>query len=98
MANRSIYKYPIDINDTQTLTLPKGSEILSVINQYDNACIYAIVDTETKETEEYSLECYGTGHTIRHDSSYKFLGTVAMLGGNFVYHVFYKKMQSNRGH
>lgn len=92
MANRSIYKYKIDIDDTQTLTLPKGAEILSVINQFDDACIYAIVDTDTTETEEYSLQCYGTGHTIRHDDSYKFLGTVAMLGGNFIYHVFYKKL------
>lgn len=92
MANRSIYKYPISIDDTQTLTLPKGAEILSVINQYETPCIYAMVDTETKETEEYAIEGYGTGHSIRHDDSYKFLGTVAMMDGNFIYHLFYKKI------
>ena len=92
MANRRIYKYEIDISDTQTLTLPKGAEILSVINQSESVCIYALVDTETTETEEYSLQCYGTGHTIRHDDSYRFLGTVVMLSGRFVLHVFYKKI------
>ena len=89
MANRSIYKYKIDITDKQILTLPKGAKILSVINQFNVACIYAMVDTETTETEKYSLQCYGTGHPIRHDDSYKFLGTVAMLDGNFIYHLFF---------
>lgn len=89
---RSVYKYPIEIDDTQTLILPRGAEILSVINQFEEVCIYALVDTETDETEKYSLQCYGTGHTIRHDSSYKFLGTVSMHSGHFVLHVFYKKL------
>ncbi len=92
MANRSIYRYKIDIANTQTLTLPKGAEILSVINHFGDVCIYAIVDTETTEREEYALQCYSTGYTIRHDDSYKFLGTVVMLDGNFIYHVFYKKL------
>lgn len=92
MGRRSIYKYTIDEVGTQTLTLPAGSKILSVINQRDVIRIYAMVDPRTERTEKYSIEIYGTGHTIRHDDTYKFLGTVVLYDGEIVFHVFYKKL------
>ena len=92
MAVRKIWKYAIKVEDSQTLTLPKGSQILSVITQNCRAVVYAIVDTETKETEEYAVEIYGTGNEpIRHDDSYTFLGTIQGAEGVGVCHVFYKK-------
>lgn len=92
MGRRCIYKYTLENVDTQTLTLPAGSEILSVINQHENVCLYACVDPMTAEIERYSIQIYGTGHNIRHDDTYRFLGTVAMFDGDFILHVFYKKL------
>ena len=96
MADRRIYMYRLYIDSPITISLPKESEILSVINVGDNVCLYAIVDTVTMETEEYSIQCYdgsyGTSRTIRHDNSYKFLGTVSLFDGSKIIHVFYKKL------
>jgi hypothetical protein len=91
MAKRFVHKYVVKKDGTRELTLPKGAEILSAVNQFNDLCIYAMVSTE-KELDTYALEVYGTGETIRHTEGYTFLNTVVMLGGNFVCHVFYKKL------
>lgn len=92
MANRSIWKYKLEVADSQVISLPKESKILSLLTQYDHPVIYVEVNKDEKETEDYSFECYGTGHIIRHDDSYTYLGSITMLNDSFVYHVFYKKL------
>ncbi len=94
MEKRRIKKYEI-YPVTKNLKLPKGSELLSCANNYDtnkdHFFIYARVDTETKETDEYALKCCSTGDIIEDD--YEFLGTIARVRKNDrVYHVFYKKL------
>lgn len=84
-----IYKYPIAQTDEQGLTLPKGSQILSIINQYDKPVIYAIVDPNTKQGQMYNIRTIGTGHEIDDDlSKYTFIGTLSFLSGNLIFHYF----------
>lgn len=97
---RKIFKYNLEVTDKQTLKLPPGSHILSVMNQRDNIVLYALVwPTENKEVyEDVSIRIVGTGHDIdffipaeRFGGGYKFLGTVSLHGGALMFHVFYMK-------
>ena len=88
---KTIYKYPLIAMHTQTLELPKGSSILSVMNQFDEIVIYALVDTEEKQTEKYTITTHGTGHKADDVCNFKFLGTVKLEDGRLMFHVFYRK-------
>ncbi|WP_426447603.1 DUF7352 domain-containing protein [Paenibacillus sp. S-38] len=90
---RTIYKYPIELQNKQLLELPKGSRVLSAQEQYGGINIYALVDTDLKETEKIVILLYGTGHRITEDiEEYRFLDTVSMHGGNLVIHVFTEQL------
>ena len=80
-----IYKYPID-EIKGTITLPVGSNILDIEYQEGNLFLWALVDTNTKETQEIELEIYGTGWDIKNPDQLKHLKTLHHRG--FVFHVF----------
>jgi hypothetical protein len=85
---KKIFKYILDGNP---LTLPAGSKVISVKNQHDNIVLYAIVDTDIKDKMIYSIFITGTGQEIGKDlTDYTFLGTVALMCGDLMFHVFYK--------
>lgn len=89
-----IYKYEIEQTDHQTLTLPRGSKILSIIEQYGKPVIYAIVDTDVVLTDNYEIIIVGTGHEINSILNimyYVFLGTLSFVEGNLIFHYFYRK-------
>jgi len=93
--------------DFQNLELPKGSKIISVIHknylavskgkrieQYDGMVLYAIVDTDSSETELYDIAVKGTGHDFPEKlDTYTFLDSVKLMNGSLVFHVFYKKVE-----
>jgi hypothetical protein len=87
---KKIYKYILQITDHQTLTLPKGSKILSVAEQHDNIVLYALVDTVTGDVENVPIIIRGTGHTANYVEGCAFLGTVKLSGGRLMFHVFAK--------
>jgi hypothetical protein len=85
---KKIFKYLIDGED---ITLPAGSKILSVTTQRDNIVMYAIIDPDIKDKMVYSFLVIGTGHEITKDiNDYTFFGTVSLLSGEFMCHIFYK--------
>ena len=88
-----ICSYKLKLEAKQNLVLPADAEIISVINRYNDAYIYAIVDTEVKNPEIYSILCYSTGSEISSEErkAYTFLGSISTVGGDFVYHIFYKR-------
>jgi len=91
---KKIYKYLLLATDFQNLELPKGSKIISVIELYDGMVLYAIVDTDTTETELYDIAVKGTGHPFPEKlDTYTFLGSVKLMNGSLVFHVFYKKVE-----
>ena len=88
---KKIYKYNLDITDRQLLELPKGSEILSVKNQGDNICLWALVNSEEQSKEVFEIEIFGTGHDIYENekTERKFIDTCVMPNG-LVWHIVHR--------
>jgi hypothetical protein len=84
---RSIFKYPIQITDVQTLSMPEAAEILTVQIQDGVPCLWAIVDTQVVNQERV-IEVFGTGRPLHQDMgiSRVYIGTVQERP--FVWHVF----------
>jgi len=84
---KTIFKYQLVVEDSQTIKIPKGGDILSLQVQHGIPCLWILVDTEQKEKESRVFEMYGTGHII-HDYNKKYIGTFIIRKGLLVFHVF----------
>jgi hypothetical protein len=83
---RTIYKYPLNLVDTQQVKLPKLAECLTVKMQQGHPCMWAIVDP-AQPTEIVTVHLVGTGHAVpRKVGALQYLGTVQDAG--FVWHFF----------
>jgi hypothetical protein len=86
----TIYKYPLSITDEQTVQLPRGAVVLTVMLQQARLCLWAEVDPQAI-TERRTILIFGTGHAIPSRES---IGALAYLSsvidGQFVWHVFEK--------
>lgn len=83
---RTIYKYPIPLCDTSYIELPQNAQVLTVGVQYGDLYLWAAVDPE-EPLRKWKFSVYGTGRQIP-DNPGKYLGTVQLNGGAFVFHVF----------
>lgn len=83
----TIHKYPLEICDEQQISLPRGYEILSVIEQFGVPVIYAKIDTEETKIEDVWIRIFGTGHPIDEDY-YNYLGTISTKNGSLIWHIF----------
>ena len=86
---KKIFKYPIQVTDTQKVKMPALAEILTAQFQEGyGLCLWALVDPEM-DVEEKTIVIYGTGHsTDLHDMNYNYIGTVQERNGALVWHVF----------
>ena len=86
---KTIYKYNLDITDSQLIELPIDSEILSVKCQDNFLCMWLLIEVGTIETTSLEIEIFGTGNPIyeNNKTSRKFVDTVVMPNG-LVWHVF----------
>jgi len=85
---KSIWKFPIKIEDEQSVLMPKDSELLSVQVQHGQICIWALVNIEAI-TVKRIIKMAGTGHDLTNRVPLgPFLGTVQVNGGQFIFHVF----------
>ena len=86
-----IWKFPIDMNDPVMVNMPVGAEILSVEEQDNKACIWAIVDPNA-DREPREFKVVPTGIDIYHPRAdqidFKFIGTFKLAGGRFIGHLF----------
>jgi hypothetical protein len=84
----TIWKYELGA-PINVVPMPKGAKILSVANQYGKMVAYALVDPQA-DREDRVLEVVGTGHepNFTEDDNPKFLGTVVLQGGEFMFHIF----------
>lgn len=92
---RTIHKtsFPLDrLTDTLVVSLPTGSEILSVGNQHETLVVWYKTDTDKKDHEKqnHKLRIATTGNPlgIERVVPSRFLGTVQFQDGAFVVHVF----------
>lgn len=87
---RTIYKYPVEINDTFEIALPRDAKVLTVQTQGARPCMWAIVDTnQPSETRQFRL--VGTGHPLDDGddgAAFNYIGSFQMKGGLLVFHLF----------
>lgn len=82
----TIYKYALEITDSQELNLPGGSKLIKVAEQNDQLCAWVLQHTQN-EKEDYTIWIAGTGHDLESIEHIHYFDTVLMSGG-FVWHVF----------
>jgi hypothetical protein len=87
---KAIWKYPLPIEDDFFLALPKGAVVLSVQIQGSQPCIWVLIEHAQGHgpTEKRHFMLYGTGHPIRHEGEWTFVGTFQLHGGSLVFHLF----------
>lgn len=87
---KTIYKYPLIVDDLQILTLPKGAKVLTVQTQGPMPMLWAMVDPE-EVGEEVIIETLGTGQLIKtlpEGTQREYISTYQLSKGALVFHVF----------
>lgn len=87
MKPRKIFKYPLKIVDMQVVSFPMGAKILSVKEQSNIPVLYALVDIDA-DSEDRVIAMFGTGEDCGYPSTDDFIGTVMLMNGTLVLHVF----------
>lgn len=88
---KTIYKYQLETTDFQSITLPKGYEILTVQTQNQTPCLWVLHDKKPEKFEDVEINIIGTGHAIYHvdgKTERKYIGTYQLHGGQLIFHVF----------
>lgn len=82
---KTIWKFPLRVDDAQTFDMPQGAEVLSVQLQRGQPCAWAIVD-DSKPLSPVTIQMRGTWHPL--GSVGKHVGTFQLHGGDIVFHAF----------
>ena len=84
---KRIYKYKLEAQELNVLSLPKGYEILKVAEQHGD--IYAWVLHDLRNTyEPVNIYSVPTGVDLRSDLDLSYLDTVFLYNSNLVFHFF----------
>ena len=85
---KTVWKFPLRVDDEQIVSMPDNAHILCVQDQSGTPCLWALVDPANPPRERKIL-ISGTGH-IREDLDdlVNYIGTFQMYGGGLVFHVF----------
>lgn len=84
---KSVYKYPVSLDDYFQLDLPYGAEILSVQVQQEEVYLWALIDKKEDLIVTRKFRLAGTGHLIS-EPNLKFIGTFQSDNGYLVFHLF----------
>ncbi len=84
---KTVYKYPIQPNDTISLTVPLGAQALHFGEQGGRICLWALVDPGEELMEIQQFRMAGTGHTMEDCGAH--ISTVMLQGGALVFHFFH---------
>lgn len=85
---KTIWKFPLRVDDEQIVTMPDNAHILCVQMQADEPHLWALVDPE-KPPRERKILISGTGHMREDlDGLVNYIGTFQMYGGGIIFHVF----------
>jgi len=87
----SIWKFALEIEDEQSISMPEGAEILCVQEQRGVGCLWAKVNTENPMIDK-TIVIRGTGHPFVEEAG-KYLGTFQIDGGVLIWHVFEKEVE-----
>lgn len=75
-----------------SLPLPKGAKVMSVGVQYDQAYLWALVDSDERTMEPVLIVAEATGAPLRDVKDSEFIGTVTVFG-NYVMHIFVREKE-----
>ena len=84
--NKVVWKFSLLAQGEQAVKMPKGAEVLSAGIQREEAVIWALVDEKSPDTC-HTIYIRGTGHAFTGKEG-RFIGTLTLMGGTLVYHVF----------
>lgn len=88
MSNiRTIWKYPIPMQDQFTIRLPKGAIVRHINTQYDEPQMWVEVTEDTTYFEDRNFYQIGTGHRLDM-TRLDHIGTYLMHDGGLVFHVY----------
>ncbi|EMG9622393.1 hypothetical protein V5420_001647 [Listeria monocytogenes] len=90
--NLKIYKYPLAIKDSQVITLPAESTVLSIKNQHEVPVLYATVNTACEIEGYINIECRGTGQPLNGKEIMEITDTLLFNSGTLVLHFFAHRM------
>lgn len=82
-----IYKYKLELGEVDQITMPEKANILQIGAQHGSLWIWALVDTDNPD-ETRTFRLYGTGHEIEDLKNLQYIGTVSVMEGRLVLHVF----------
>jgi len=82
----TIHKFPISIEDAQTIQIPADAVILSVQVQRGHPVMWVKLDTEAQKVLRH-FTLYKTGEHITPNVG-KYINTFQMWDGDLVFHVF----------
>lgn len=90
----SVFKYVLNVDDVQTIKVEHLVKVLSVEEQRGEIVLYcAVSDTEDyyAHTKELEVLVVGTGHWREQNLGlWRFIGTVKLLEGDLMFHIFWK--------
>lgn len=90
-----ILKQKLMMTELALYALPASSKILAVQMQGEDICMWFSVDENDQDKlKTFYIEMQGTGHVfseIDHNGVLKHIGTVQLLNGAYVCHVFYRE-------
>ena len=82
---RTIWKFPLEVTDTQTIEIPRGYRFLHLGLFDGHICLWCEVITESPKVKR-TFWIFGTGKVIPDHLHLAYKGTVPT--GSFVWHVF----------
>lgn len=84
----TIWKYPLEVNGIQRVSMPRGAKILCVQPQFGAVCLWACVE-EKNPIVQRTILIAGTGHPLPDgDATLEYLSTFQIDGGALVFHAF----------
>lgn len=86
--SKTIYKYPLEVTDTQQIPIPDTAEILSCQIQDGKPCLWVLLDISHAITDTRTIKIYGTGNPYDTSLSQRFIDTFQLYSGSLIFHVF----------
>lgn len=90
MVQEVIYKYPLEVVDSQVITLTTDADVLTVQVQNNQPVLWALVRTDIEAHQQRRIRMIGTGHEINPSPTERlmYLSTIQLRDGALVLHVF----------
>ena len=83
---KTIFKYPLEVIDEQTIEMPSGAQILTVQMQRGLLYLWALVPVAAPMMQRRIIT-HGTEHPVPPTTG-EYIGTYQLDGGSLIFHVF----------